>query len=1364
MSNSVVTDMQQSFGYAGTEGFAQQSFLGASIRSFQTSAGFGDTTSTLSVELADDEYHASDGLGLGLGVDLYHNGAHDSFNPPNVGSPVYFKMGLNPLSIEQGWGRTYNELYGNFFTPEYDSFVFGGVLQDVNQTKDTGGNPLYNVSVSDPREILSNCMLILNNYAGTTYNNKNLFNIYGFLEYDPSDTLKADFDSSATATNILTRTPTGYTGDDTYEFPTAAFSITNRPPVFPITGRGFSRRTEQGMPWYRISQAMKSLLNYDGALPSEYVDAGFGGVIDFRGFKYVIDFSGLPLDRIPQMYFVDYDQVDLFSLLQELCESISHQMLVSLMPVINHTATDWLWQYNNYQITLGDPNDVIAGIIRIDAIDKSEQPNYGVVRTHLNNLQASGVEVESTNLGYELSNVTTDKFVAGAQEVGMYAFTNNKDRDHLEMRKFKSGLPNDLAVKMRDQWTLDSSLKQQVLPFYGYLGKDAVTIPKGWGPYQQILLDASSLNAYGVGAYYVATEIELRYASMSYQQWMFFLRRLNEAWVKDSANGWQYSNFPEVGTMPPDNNINNGTYAVHVPRCVFDSDQPELSDAGLPKSPCSPPYGFPLYYKRLENIGMFLGTIGLANTRKNVLSNIKESLLRNKSMSNAERETLQKYGVYSKDVETVILNVERKISHYSSTIRKLSSEREKAEYNTRKVYEFVKGVADQRLGRSFLVKVPKNANLDFADTTTISAQNEILTGPFGFRADDLGKTLPSTSPDSIYTDFLDYDLAQYTDGALKANYNPINQIWEYNYAPETQGGYFSEDTHELVASQMLAPKDNTNFSENGRWSAYVRFDHSENLDLSALGADNVSQERITVNGSIPDVLEEMDNISTTTGSTISAAKLEGYNKGTTVPYAAFVKCEIDPRLCMTPKVVEENVKVHARGAAKIPNYGVVYKKKNGEVTYSPEPIIVPVNALTGGDRGDIDDTDNYTAYISKFQRVYDATSQSHLIDTNVENLDSDHVYAVVTLPAKVIPTESYRFVNINKTATNGLDYITDAFYNRGVVKDLDGFDSPPPRDDIASEAEALRLKKIDKVSTPEAVVNASAPSPVYPDLFVLPLASTERCYGPWLSSTFSDSRTRHDDIGGKVEFVKDENLAPWNYAGYTLMNEAGQLGAQFSNSLLLFAEKGSYTVPGLPLNMSLGKTLLTGGPLVTSISVNVDDNVKTTIQMDMFSAEFGKMKQQREDSLAQLARDRQKVRDLSNKLSKNGARIQASQNSVHSKVFDALHKTSMQTGNTVYDVLVSTVVKRDQDRIKVGDTLDDVTETDYYNSVAIQSRGYLDEVMTINPDDNNNRSMVKNSAGAHLSQVFSPYDELPYNGNMPSVPYVHTQAIQERTS
>jgi len=167
-------------------------------------------------------------------------------------------------------------------------------------------------------------------------------------------------------------------------------------------------------------------------------------------------------------------------------------------------------------------------------------------------------------------------------------------------------------------------------------------------------------------------------------------------------------------------------------------------------------------------------------------------------------------------------------------------------------------------------------------------------------------------------------------------------------------------------------------------------------------------------------------------------------------------------------------------------------------------------------------------------------------------------------------------------------------------------------------------------------VSQSQPSPVYPDIIAIPLMSMERCYGPWLSAGIEDDRARYSDIGGKVEFVKDENLAPWNYAGYQLMNEAGKLQAQFSNSLLLFSERGGFVIPEAPTGVSLATALKTGGPLVTSISVDIGDSISTTVKMDLYTASFGKLQKQKELAIASITRERQKIIDQNNSMIRNG--------------------------------------------------------------------------------------------------------------------------------
>jgi len=136
----------------------------------------------------------------------------------------------------------------------------------------------------------------------------------------------------------------------------------------------------------------------------------------------------------------------------------------------------------------------------------------------------------------------------------------------------------------------------------------------------------------------------------------------------------------------------------------------------------------------------------------------------------------------------------------------------------------------------------------------------------------------------------------------------------------------------------------------------------------------------------------------------------------------------------------------------------------------------------------------------------------------------------------------------------------------------------------------------------------------------------------------ADARVKYSNIGGRVEFVKDENLAPWNYAGYQLMDEAGSLQANFSNSLLLFSERGGFVMPDAPTGIALASALKVGGPLITSIGIAVDgsNGVKTTVKMDLYTSSFGKLQKQKEMSISQAARERQRLLDDKNNAIRRG--------------------------------------------------------------------------------------------------------------------------------
>ena len=514
--------------------FGQRTFLGSSIRSFSLSAGFGSSSTTMGVELVDDERNSSDGTEQGLGQDAYHGPNRDQFAPPPVGSPVFFAFGKDYPTVQQSFMKTMDDIYGgNNISPGdvgYDDLAFGGILQTYNQTRSTQGDPLYTAQIVDPREILSNTEIILRNYAGTTFNTPNIFNVYGFLEYNPTTSTRQIFSNHVM--DPLTRVNNGngdisYSGTDMYykfsDIAGVGFSyadslgfnnevdLGNTPSVFPITGTAFSRVGPQGVPYYRIIQAMNAMMGWNGGMPQEYIDAGFTSTVNFRGFNYVIDFSAIPL--IDQFYYFDYDKMSLMDFLLEVCEITSHELTVSLLPIIDHPACRGFYKYNS--ATAADPQKMIFGIIRIDMIDRKAAQTPGSIKNYIDNTYESN-QVTSTDLGVELSNVITDKFIAGGQETEIHYFTTHDDR---------TDEPNN-------SWSIGRALEQQALPYYGTLRSGAVTIPKGTGSYQQILLDASQLYADGVKDYYVATEMELRAALVSFERWRDFLLMYNNLYME----------------------------------------------------------------------------------------------------------------------------------------------------------------------------------------------------------------------------------------------------------------------------------------------------------------------------------------------------------------------------------------------------------------------------------------------------------------------------------------------------------------------------------------------------------------------------------------------------------------------------------------------------------------------------------------------------------------------------------------------------------------------------------------------------------------------------------------------------------------
>jgi len=127
----------------------QQSFLGASIRSFSGEIGWNETPTTLNINLVEDKR------------------INELFDGPLVGSPVEFNFRKDPLNPD----------------PDRD-FYFAGILNRKDSDNSESGNRLISVTLADPRVFLDGVQLILNDFTKPIIGIDNIYNIFAYYEDD----------------------------------------------------------------------------------------------------------------------------------------------------------------------------------------------------------------------------------------------------------------------------------------------------------------------------------------------------------------------------------------------------------------------------------------------------------------------------------------------------------------------------------------------------------------------------------------------------------------------------------------------------------------------------------------------------------------------------------------------------------------------------------------------------------------------------------------------------------------------------------------------------------------------------------------------------------------------------------------------------------------------------------------------------------------------------------------------------------------------------------------------------------------------------------------------------------------------------
>lgn len=162
----------------------------------------------------------------------------------------------------------------------------------------------------------------------------------------------------------------------------------------------------------------------------------------------------------------------------------------------------------------------------------------------------------------------------------------------------------------------------------------------------------------------------------------------------------------------------------------------------------------------------------------------------------------------------------------------------------------------------------------------------------------------------------------------------------------------------------------------------------------------------------------------------------------------------------------------------------------------------------------------------------------------------------------------------------------------------------------------------------------------------IPFKSNMYVYGPWGSQTF---------VEGGTEIVKENDLNPWTYGSFELMNQVGEaLSAEGLRSQVK-SETGSLVVAEAPA-YSLGPLIGYAGLILSSVVVNFGSSgITTTYSFQNFSPKFGNYAKNLSDRIKETSALKKELYDtIRNSRQKNLSAL----NAMRTGIFNAKIKSA----------------------------------------------------------------------------------------------------------
>jgi hypothetical protein len=384
-------------------GWNQTLFLGLTVRDFSAQAGWGQQGSTLTVNLVYDNCS-----GTRQYFDEQFNWTSGEFNGdpgynnPTIGSAAIFKI------AESRTGE---------FDVENDGFEFAGILQSYNNTIDGNGQNVTTVSIVTPTLLLDGTQVIIDGFSEelphrAIFNDEyvnNVINAYGYLESLGGDC--ADYLDPSTGAGLGS----------------------------PAGGFGNAQRSERGVPWIWIKNAMQVLLGgqYNGNGTRSFSNLpgvaklikGVGTYGSVYSNEYIVDIADLPgsnelnndLSANPgggsQLSKAEEPETALDSLQYRL-----NGPIMTVSDVINQVTNDAGYDY--FVDLYPTKNDFFeSGVVNVIKVRTVPRFNYysSDVLTDIQNFATANADyITSDTLGKELILDNTEALLIGAQRRDMF--------------------------------------------------------------------------------------------------------------------------------------------------------------------------------------------------------------------------------------------------------------------------------------------------------------------------------------------------------------------------------------------------------------------------------------------------------------------------------------------------------------------------------------------------------------------------------------------------------------------------------------------------------------------------------------------------------------------------------------------------------------------------------------------------------------------------------------------------------------------------------------------------------------------------------------------------------------------------------